>query len=135
MAEVSWLICCEEFIVKENGLCDAKDLLFELHSPQVPVVGKVGIDVAALWRTDDPETEPPLTIRMAMVFKGGVVQPSNETWTLTFTSPQVLWYKRITDLYLQEYGFTSIAIQALEDGEWTTKAEYPIMVMSSREPV
>jgi hypothetical protein len=135
MAEVSWLICCEEFIVKENGLFDAKDLLFELHTPQVPVVGKVGIDVAALWRTDDPEGEAPLTIRMAMVFKGGVVQPSNETWTLTFTSPQVLWYKRITDLYLQEYGFTSIAIQALENGEWETKAEYPIMVMSSREVV
>lgn len=129
MADVSWLLCCEEFVVKENGLCDAKDLLFELHTPQVPVVGKVSIDVAALWRSDDYEAEAPLTIRMAIIFEDGTIQPSNETWTINFTNPQVLWYRRITDLYLQHYGYTSIAMQALEDGEWVTKKQYPIMIM------
>jgi hypothetical protein len=133
MADVSWLLCCEEFVVKENGLCDAKDLLFELHTPTVPVVGKISVDVAAMWRTDGPAEEPPLTIRMAMIFADGTVQPSNETWTLTFTSPQVLWYKRVTDLYLHCYGFVSIAMQCLEDGNWITKREFPIMVMGGEE--
>jgi hypothetical protein len=131
MAQISWLLCCEEFVVKENGLCDARDILFELHTPTVPVLGKVGIDVAALWRTTNWESEEQLIIRMALVFQDGTMQPSNETWQINFTSPQVLWYKRITDLYLQDFGFTTIAIQVEEAGDWVTKAEYPIMVIQS----
>ena len=123
------MLCCEEFHVKENGLCDARDILFELHTETVPVVGTVGIDVAALWRADDYTAEPPLTIRMAIVSGDGSVHPSNETWQINFTSPQVLWYKRITDLYLHAFGFTSIAIQAMEGGEWVTKREFTLMVM------
>jgi hypothetical protein len=129
MAEVSWLICCEEFVVKENGLCDARDIIFELHTPTVPVVGKISVDIAALWRSEDHASEKPITIRIAVIFKDGTVNPSNETWAIEFTSPQVLWYKRITDLYLQEYGFTSIAMQALESDEWVTKKEFPIIIL------
>ena len=129
MPQVSWLLCCEEFVVKENGLCDAHDLLFEIHTDRVPVVGAVGIDVVALWRSDQFESEPPLTVRMAIIASDGSLHPSNEAWTLSFTSPQVLWFKRITDLFLPLFGFTSIAVQALEDGEWLTKKEYPIMVI------
>jgi hypothetical protein len=132
MAQISWLLCCEEFVVKENGLCDARDILFELHTPTVPVLGKVGIDVAALWRTTNWEAEPALVIRMALIFQDGTLQPSNETWTINFTSPQVLWYKRITDLFLQDFGFTTIAIQVEENGTWVTRAEYPIMVIQSK---
>ena len=128
-ADVSWILCCEEFVVKDNGLCDAKDLLFELHTEQVPVTGSFGIDVAALWRSSDYTSEPPLTIRMAIISSDGTVHPSNETWQISFTSPQVLWYKRITELYLHSFGFTSIAVQALENGVWETKKEFTIMVL------
>jgi hypothetical protein len=122
-------MCCEEFHVKENGLCDARDILFELHTESVPVVGTVAIDVAALWRCDEYESEPPLTIRMAIISSDGMVHPSNETWQIHFTSPQVLWYKRITDLYLHKFGFTTVAVQALEEGDWQTKGEFTLMVM------
>ena len=129
MAQVSWFLCCEEFVVKENGMCDARDMLFELKVPQVPVIGKVSIDIAALWRSEDFESEEPIEIRIGVSFSDGQVHPSNQTWTVTFASPQVLWYKKITELYLHEYGFTSVVLQALEFGDWVTKAEYPIMII------
>jgi hypothetical protein len=128
-ADISWMICCEEFIVKDNGLCDAKDLLFELHTEQVPVTGSVEIDVAALWRSSDYTIEPLVQARLAIIASDGTVHPSNETWQIAFTSPQVLWYKRITDLYLPSFGFTSIAVQALENGDWHTKREFTILVL------
>lgn len=133
MAQVSWIICCEEFQIKENGLCDAKNILFELHTPQVPIVGKIALDIAALWRSENWQDEKETTIRIALVFPDGTVHPSNETWVLNFTSPQVLWYKRITDIYLHQYGYTAIAIQSMEDGDWITKKEFPVMVMGEND--
>ena len=130
MAQVSWLLCCEDFVVKENGLCDAKDLLFELHTPQLPIMGSVNITIAALFRTDDPETEETLEIRIAVILPDGSLQPSSATWKVEFPSQQVLWYKKLTELFLQEYGFTFIALQALENDEWITKAEYPILILA-----
>jgi hypothetical protein len=129
MAEVSWFLCCENFVVKENGMCDARDLLFELNVPQVPVVGKLSVNLAALWRSEDFQNEEPIQIRIGVSFSDGVVHPSSTIWTVSFESPQVLWYKKMTELYLQEYGFTSIILQSLEGGEWVTKASFPIMII------
>jgi hypothetical protein len=127
--EVSWVLCAEEFQIKENGLCDARDILFELHTEQVPVVGTVNIDVAAMLRSDAFESEPPITIRLAIVSDDGELHPSNETWQINFTSPQVLWYKHITDLYLHSFGFTELAVQVLDEGEWVTKNSFTILVI------
>ena len=127
--DVSWMLCAEEFQIKENGLCDARDILFELHTEQVPVVGTVSVDVAAMLRSDAYESEPPVSIRLAIISEDGEMHPSNETWQINFASPQVLWYKHITDLYLHSFGFTSLALQILDNGEWVTKNTFTILVI------
>jgi hypothetical protein len=127
--EVSWMLCAEEFHIKENGLCDARDILFELHTEHAPVVGTVSIDVAAMLRADAFESDPPVSIRLAIISADGEEHPSNETWQISFTSPQVLWYKHITDLYLHSFGFTKLALQVLEDGEWLTKNSFTLLVI------
>jgi hypothetical protein len=127
--DVSWMLCAEEFHIKENGLCDAHDILFELHTEQVPVVGAVSIDVAAMLRSDGFESEPPITIRLAIVSEDGAMHPSNESWQITFTSPQVLWYKHVTDLYLHSFGFTRLELQVLDEGTWVTKNSFTILVI------
>jgi len=126
---VSWLLCCENFVLKENGLCDARDLLFELHTPQIPVMGSVNFTVAALFRTDEPSKERPLELRIAVISPDGTMNTSSLTWKLEFTSQQVLWHQKLTDLYLKEYGFTMIALQVREGEGWTTEAQYPILIL------
>lgn len=127
--DVSWMLCAEEFQIKENGLCDARDILFELHTEQVPVVGTVSIDVAAMLRTDAFESEPPVSIRLAIVAEDGTEHPSNETWQVSFASPQVLWYKHITDLYLHSFGFTRLELQVLEEGVWKARNSFTLLVI------
>jgi len=129
MAEVSWLLCCEDFVMKENGLCDAKDLLFELHTKQVPMMGKVTIWIAALIRSLDHRNEVPWTIRIAVISPNGTLHPSTETWKVEFPSQQVLWFKQMSDIYLEEFGYVTIALQAQEGATWVTKASYPILIL------
>jgi hypothetical protein len=129
MADVSWLLCCEKFIMKENGLCDAMDLLFELHTKQVPMMGQVGIYIAALIRSEDYKHEAPWEIRIAVISPDGTVHPSTETWPIEFVSQQVLWFKTMTDIYIQDFGYVNIALQAKEGAAWVTKAKYPILII------
>ena len=133
MAYVSWLICCGEFNIKEDNLCDAKNMVVEIRTTQLPAMVRIPLDIAALFRTDDPGAEAPLDIRVAVLGADNSLSPSEATWRIRFDDMQVLWGARIDQLYIPCSGFTSLIIQGMEEGEWRQKGAYTFMAIAENE--